>query len=56
MSIKIKICTWYLLKGVVLTKDNLSRINCNGSMRCCFLLKNETIYHLFIDCHFARFI
>lgn len=55
MSIKIKICIWYLLKGVVLTNDNLARRNCNGSMRC-FLLKNETIYHLFIDCHFARFI
>ncbi len=43
MSLKIKIFMWYLLKGVVLTKDNLARRNWNGSLRCCFCMKDETI-------------
>ncbi len=47
---------WYLLKGVVLTKDNLARRNWNGSLRCCFCVKNESIQHLFIDCHYAKFL
>ena len=34
MPLKIKIFTWYLLKGIVLTKDNLARRNWNGSLRC----------------------
>ena len=37
MPLKIKIFMWYLLKGVVLTKDNLARRNWNGSLRCYFL-------------------
>ena len=56
MPLKIKIFMWYLLKGVVLTKDNLARKNFNGSLRCSFCMKNETIHHLFIDCHYAKFI
>ncbi len=56
MPVKIKIFTWYLLKGVVLTKDNLTRRNWNGNLRCCFCMKDETIQHLFIDCHNAKFI
>ena len=39
MPLKIKIFMWYLLKGIVLTKDNLARRNWNGSLRCCFLWK-----------------
>lgn len=27
MSLKIKIFMWYLFKGVILTKDNLARMN-----------------------------
>ncbi len=56
MPLKIKIFVWYLLKGVVLTKDNLARRNWNGSLKCCFCMKNETIQHLFMECHFAKFI
>lgn len=56
MPLKIKIFMWYLLKGVVLTKDNLARRNWTGNLRCCFCTKNETIQHLFIDCHFTKFI
>ncbi len=56
MPLKIKIFMWYLLKGVVLTKDNLARRNWNGSLRCSFCLKNESIQHLFFDCHFAKFL
>ena len=56
MPLKIKIFVWYLLKGVVLTKDNLASRNWNGSLRCCFYMKNETIQHLFMECHFAKFI
>jgi hypothetical protein len=25
LSLKIKVCMWYLYKGVILTKDNLAR-------------------------------
>ena len=56
LPLKIKIFMWYLLKGVVLTKDNLARRNWNGSLRCSFCLKNESIQHLFMDCHFAKFL
>ena len=55
MLLKIKVFMWYLLKGVVLTKDNLARRNWNGSLRC-FYMKNETIQHLFMDYHYAKFI
>ncbi len=34
----------------------LARQNWNGSLRCCFCMKNETIQHLFMDCHFAKFV
>ncbi len=47
---------WYLLKGIVLAKDNLARRNWDGNLRCCFYMKNETIYYLFIECHFSRFL
>ena len=56
MPLKMKIFMWYLLKGVVLTKDNLARRNWNGSLRCCFCMKNETIQHLFVECHYAKFL
>ena len=53
--LKIKIFMWYL-KRVVLTKDNLARRNWNGSKSCVFCSSNETIQHLFFDCHFAKFM
>lgn len=54
IPLKIKIFMWYLLKGVVLTKNKLARRNWNGSLRFCFCMKNETIQHLFLDCHYTK--
>jgi hypothetical protein len=56
MPLKIKIFMWYLLKVVVLTKDNLSRRNWYGSLKCCFCMRNETIQYLFVECHYAKFL
>ena len=56
MPLKIKIFMWYLKRGVILTKDNLVRWNWNGSKHCCFCSSDETIQHLFIDCHVAKFL
>ena len=56
MPLKIKIFMWYLLKGVMLTKDNLARRNWYGSLKCCFCMKNESIQHIFVKCHYARFL
>ena len=52
--LKIKIFLWYLRRGVILTKDNLAKHNWNGSVKCCFCHKDETIKHLFFECQFAR--
>eukprot|EP00253_Pinus_taeda_P019059 PITA_19059 len=52
---KIKIFIWLLLKGKILTAENLSKRGINGPSRCpnCCTAK-ETMYHLFVDCPFAR--
>jgi hypothetical protein len=52
--LKIKIFLWYLRRGVVLTKDNLAKRNCHGSVKCCFCHKDETVKHLFFKCPLAR--
>ena len=41
---------------VTLTKDNLIKRKWKGSAKCCFCNSNETIQHLFFDCHMARFV
>ena len=56
LPLKIKIFLWYLKKGVVLTKDNLIRRRWKGAKKCEFCAMDETIQHLFFDCHIARFI
>jgi hypothetical protein len=56
VSLKIKIFMWYLIKGVVLTKDNLIKRIWQGNKKCVLCESNESIQHLFINCHFARFI
>ncbi|WVZ67862.1 hypothetical protein U9M48_016884 [Paspalum notatum var. saurae] len=56
LPLKIKIFVWFLMKGVILTKDNLKKRNWNGDDGCCFCNKKETIQHLFFDCHVARFV
>ena len=37
ISLKIKIFMWYLHRGVVLTKDNLAKLNWHGSKKMCVL-------------------
>jgi hypothetical protein len=41
------------LKGVILTKDNLMKRNWQGSEKCCFCHKNETIKHIFFEYRFT---
>ena len=55
VPLKIKIFMWYLRRGVLLTKDNLTKRNWKGEIKCCFCDKNETIQYLFFDCHVAKF-
>ncbi|WVZ51380.1 hypothetical protein U9M48_002532, partial [Paspalum notatum var. saurae] len=52
--LKIKIFLWYLRKGVLLTKDNLTKRNWQGNKSCAFCHNDETIEHLFFECRFAR--
>jgi hypothetical protein len=56
LPLRIKVFGWYLRKGVILTKDNLGKQNWNGSRTCVFCHQDETIKHLFFQCHFARSI
>ena len=56
VPLKIKIFMWYLIKGVVLTKDNLFKRNWHGSKRCVYCDSDETIQHLFFNCHYAQFM
>lgn len=56
IPLKIEVFMWYIRKGVVLTKDNLGRRNWQGDKIHVFCSGNESIQHLFFDCHFAKFI
>ena len=56
IPLKIKIFLWFLQRGVILTKDNLTRTNWKGSQKCICCNKNETIQHLFLECPFAKMI
>jgi hypothetical protein len=56
IPLRIKVFGWYLRKGVVLTKDNLAKRNWHGSKKCVFCHHNETIKHLFFQCHFPTSI
>jgi hypothetical protein len=45
---------WLLLKGVILTKDNLLKKTLEGGdYRCFFCDNNESIQHFFFDCRVA---
>lgn len=47
---------WYLIRGVILTKDNLAKRSWQGSQKCVFCDSNESIQHLFFfKYHYARF-
>jgi len=56
VPLKLKNFTWYLRKGVLLTKDNLAKRNWHGGLQCCFCHQDETIKHMFFQCKFARSI
>ena len=41
IPLKIKVFTWYLRKGVILTKYNLVKRNWHGSTKCIFILNRR---------------
>ena len=52
---KIKIFTWLLEKGVILTKDNMIRRKwLGGDPSCKFCEQPESIDHLFFQCPVAQ--
>ena len=53
IPLKNKVFAWYLRRGVILTKENLTKRNWHGSKQCVFCHKDETIKHLFFECQFA---
>ena len=55
IPLKNKVFAWYLRRGVILTKDNLAKRNWNGSKKCVFCHKDETIKRFF-ECKFASSI
>jgi hypothetical protein len=56
MPLKTKVFSWYLRRGVILTKDNLAKRNWHGCKKCVFCQEDETIKHLFFHCRFAKAI
>ncbi|WVZ96740.1 hypothetical protein U9M48_042341 [Paspalum notatum var. saurae] len=42
------------MQGVILSRDNLAKINWSGNQKRCFCDQSETIKHLFFDCQHAR--
>jgi len=56
IPLKIKIFLWFLQRGVVLTKDNLTRKNWKESQKCICCNGNQTIQHLFQDCPLTKTI
>jgi hypothetical protein len=49
VPLRIKIFLWCLIRGVVLTKDNLIRRNWSGNKLYVFCTQSESIQHLFFD-------
>jgi hypothetical protein len=49
MPLKIKIFMWYLIKGVVWTKDNLAKQNGEGNLRYSLCSNLETIHLLYFS-------
>ncbi|WVZ90568.1 LOW QUALITY PROTEIN: hypothetical protein U9M48_036859, partial [Paspalum notatum var. saurae] len=56
IPLKIKIFLWFLKRGVLLTKDNLTKRNWNGRTNCEFCNQSESIQHFFFECHFTKFL
>lgn len=52
---KIKVFMWPLLKGKIITVDNLNKKGYEGHSRCAMCqMSEESIQHLFVGCPFAR--
>jgi hypothetical protein len=53
---KVKFFIWFLHKGVLLMKDNLTKRSWQGNMSCVcvFCHTNETIEHFFFECWFKE--
>jgi hypothetical protein len=56
ISLKMEVFTWYLRRGVILTKDNLVKYNWQRSKSCVFCHQDKTIKHILFRCKFARSI
>lgn len=57
IPLKIKVFLWLLLRGRILTKDNMFKGGWRkGSLNCQFCDKSETIQHLFFECPIAKLI
>jgi hypothetical protein len=54
IPLKIKIFMWYLINNLALTTDNLVKKQWKGCLRCVACTLNESIQHLFFDCHIAK--
>jgi hypothetical protein len=44
------------IQGGSFNENNLAKRNWNGGKQCCFCHDNETINHLFFECHYAKFM
>ena len=53
VPLRIKVFMWFVHKEMVLTKNNLSKHNWEGSSFC---THDETIKHLFLDCPLAKLL
>jgi hypothetical protein len=56
IPLKIKVFVWFVLKGVILTKDSLLKRNWRGDDKCCFRNNKETINNLLFGCHVEQFV
>jgi hypothetical protein len=56
IPLKTKVFSWFLHRGVILTKYNIVKCNCHGCTKCIFYHKEERIKHLIFPCRFARSI
>jgi hypothetical protein len=45
---------WYLTNNLAITTDNLVKKQWKGCLRCVACTLNESIQHLFFDCHIAK--
>jgi hypothetical protein len=56
ISLKIKVWMWLIWHDAIATKDNLLKNNWQGNAICQFCNGNESISHLFFNCHATKFV